>query len=483
MKKLIASTLLAVFLLIGNAAFSQNDTIYVIQDGVVLWKHATSSLDSIIFYAPSSIDTTTSIKDADGNVYTSVIIGTQEWMVENLRTTKYSDGTAIPNLTGNTEWANDTTGAWCHYDNDSQYDRTYGKLYNWYAVETGKLCPTGWHVPTWSESQDFRKYLTYDGHSGTEGKALKSKSGWDANGSGTDNYGWLGLPGGYRGIEGSFDELGISGSWWKANIISNFFLSSFDDAHTFFARPNQFKPNGFSVRCLKDSDTALNTLHLPTLNTVLVSDITDSSAITGGDITNDGGASVTSRGVVWGTSSNPSILDNVTVNGIGTGSFTSNITGLSASTNYYIRAYATNSVGTSYGNEITFTTKSEEHRNILLGTVFQINQGGVPKRMIVQYVNQGTEIQTIKNYDNLTEEQKAVFDSFENLSESLIEEIGGQVSTFTQTVFQINQSVGIPERMIVQFNGTQIIKNFIDLNVDQKFVFNQFKNLSEDLME
>ena len=73
-------------------------------------------------------------------------------MSENLRTTKYADGTAIPNISDDDEWKSLSTGAWCHYDNDSsQYDATYGKLYNWYAVETGKLCPTGWHVPTNAE--------------------------------------------------------------------------------------------------------------------------------------------------------------------------------------------------------------------------------------------------------------------------------------------------------------------------------------------
>ena len=99
-------------------------------------------------------------------------------------------------------------------------------------------------------------------------------------------------------------------------------------------------------------------MQLPTLNTILASSITASSVETGGDVTSNGGASITSRGIVWSTSSNPSVLDNASVSGTGTGSFTFNITGLSANTNYYIRAYATNRVGTSYGNEISFTTQA-----------------------------------------------------------------------------------------------------------------------------
>ena len=84
----------------------------------------------------TTTSSSSSVTDADGNVYTSVTIGTQEWMVENLRTTKYSDGTPIPNVTGNTAWINLSSGAWCNYHNRSSNDATYGKLYNWYAVST-----------------------------------------------------------------------------------------------------------------------------------------------------------------------------------------------------------------------------------------------------------------------------------------------------------------------------------------------------------
>ena len=209
-------------MLFGNSAVGQNDTIYVIQDGVVLWKHATSSLDSIIFYDPSSIKTTTNstIIDADGNVYTSVTIGTQEWMSENLRTSKYSDGTPIPNVTGSTAWISLSTGAWCNYDNSSSNGAIYGKLYNWYAVNTSKLCPTGWHVPTDAEWTVLTGYLTNNGHSGAEGTALKATSGWSSV-NGTDDYGyygWLGLPGGYRHNYGSFDYIGSIGYWWSSSL-------------------------------------------------------------------------------------------------------------------------------------------------------------------------------------------------------------------------------------------------------------------------
>ncbi len=95
---------------------------------------------------------------------------------------------------------------------------------------------------------------------------------------------------------------------------------------------------------------------VPVVTTVTASDITKNSAVSGGEITSDGGSQVTARGVCWSTDSNPSLDDNFTTDGAGTGTFTSNITGLNPGTAYYIRSYATNAIGTSYGNELTFTT-------------------------------------------------------------------------------------------------------------------------------
>ena len=214
-----------------------------------------------------TISTSSSIKygegatDIDGNIYKSVIIGTQEWMAENLRTTKYSDGTVIPNITDDTEWGDLETAAWCHFENDSQYDSTYGRLYNWYAVETGKLCPTGWHVPTDAEWTNLTDYLKADGHQYKEGVALKATSGWDSSAygrRGTDDYGWNGLPGGYRMWSSSFGGFGLTignyGSWWSSsqsatgNAWNRILLYSSD----LVTRNYSNKNFGFSVRCLRD---------------------------------------------------------------------------------------------------------------------------------------------------------------------------------------------------------------------------------------
>ena len=175
----------------------------------------------------SSIKYGEGLTDGDGNTYKTVIIGEQEWMAENLRTTKYNDGTSIPNVTDGSQWDYLSTGAWSHYNNDNQYDTIYGKLYNWYAVETGKLCPTGWHVPTDAEWTELNDYLAANGYSGTEGIALKSTSGWGSGGNGTDDYGWNALPGRYRYYDGDFDgccdyglEIVITGNWWSSSQYS-----------------------------------------------------------------------------------------------------------------------------------------------------------------------------------------------------------------------------------------------------------------------
>ena len=192
--------------------------------------------------------------DRDGYTYKTVIIGEQEWFAENLKTSKYNDGTAIPNVTNDYQWRDLTTGAWSHYDNDNQYDTIYGKLYNWHAVETGKLCPTGWHVPTYAEWTVLTDYLTNNGHSGAEGNALKATSGWSGSGNGTDDYGWLGLPGGFRRNSGYFSGIGSEGYWWSSSQTNasvawyRKLISTYDNV----ASNATYKAYGFSVRCLRD---------------------------------------------------------------------------------------------------------------------------------------------------------------------------------------------------------------------------------------
>ena len=128
-------------------------------------------------------------------------------------------------------------------------------MYNWYAVETEKLCPTGWHVPTDSEWTVLTDYLAADGHSGAEGNALKSTSGWNSGGNGTDDYGWNGLPGGYRyDDDGYFYLIGNNGYWWSSSQLNTYSAwyrnLYFNDDYVY--RNDYLKDYGFSVRCLRD---------------------------------------------------------------------------------------------------------------------------------------------------------------------------------------------------------------------------------------
>ena len=131
--------------------------------------------------------------------YATVLIGDQCWFAENLRTTVYADGSAILEVTDNTAWSGLNTGARCDYDNDASNVATYGRLYNWYAVDDARsLCPVGWHVPTDGEWTDLENHIRSQGFNGTEGTALKSTYGWYNGGNGTDDFGFSALPGGFR---------------------------------------------------------------------------------------------------------------------------------------------------------------------------------------------------------------------------------------------------------------------------------------------
>jgi uncharacterized protein (TIGR02145 family) len=200
------------------------------------------------------------LTDLDGNIYQTVKIGTQVWQVENLKTTKYNNGNPIPLVTSNTEWDNLTSPAYCWYNNDQDtYAETYGAIYNWYTVETGRLCPSGWHVPAESEWKVLTDYLAAEGHSGTEGTVLKSTSSWYNEGNGTDDYGFKGLPGGYRTYNGSqngFNEsLGKSGHWWSSTEHFSLTDAVYMSLYHFESKAisyHLYKTNGVSVRCLKD---------------------------------------------------------------------------------------------------------------------------------------------------------------------------------------------------------------------------------------
>ena len=194
--------------------------------------------------------------DQDGNVYKTVTIGTQTWMAENLRTTTYNDGTAILNVTYNDEWGSLTTGAYCNYKNTTSEDiiATYGRLYNWYAVNTGKLAPTGWHVPTDAEWSELTDYLGGESVAGGKLKETGTTHWASPNTSATNETGFTALPGGTRFSSGAFYDIGSAGRWWSATegTATSAWYRYVDYSYGGVDRGYYYKGVGFSVRFVRD---------------------------------------------------------------------------------------------------------------------------------------------------------------------------------------------------------------------------------------
>lgn len=309
---------------------------------------------TIVTDKPSSDKTITfdftSCTDGDGNNYPVVQIGEQIWMAENLKTTKFNDGSSIPIETNNTAWFNLTTFAYCWYDNDISKKDLYGALYNWYTVNRGNLCPAGWHVPN---DDEWTVLTTFLGGESVAGGKLKETgtARWSPNTDASNETGFTALPGGMRGNGGYFFDLGYYGGyWWSAteNWGRIIYCRSSDISNLY-----DVSTTGCSVRCVKgEPEPAV----LPTVTTMAPSNVTTTLANSGGVAKCNVGASITSRGICWSTSANPTTADSKTTDGTGAGAFTSLIDGLSANTTYYIRAYAINSVGTAYGDQLILKT-------------------------------------------------------------------------------------------------------------------------------
>jgi uncharacterized protein (TIGR02145 family) len=193
--------------------------------------------------------------DIDGNVYNTVTIGTQTWMVENLKVTKFRNGEAIPNVTEAIDWKNLTNSAWCNYNNNPDSAKIFGRLYNWFAVNDSRnIAPTGWHVPSDDEWTTLTNYL---GGAGVAGGKLKEAgtSHWQSPNTGaTNESGFTSFPGSYRDLIGTFGLIGEFGYYWtltEYNKIAAFSRSQ-NYNYSGVARLEYGKNWGFSVRCVKD---------------------------------------------------------------------------------------------------------------------------------------------------------------------------------------------------------------------------------------
>ncbi|MFA5032866.1 MAG: fibrobacter succinogenes major paralogous domain-containing protein [bacterium] len=205
----------------------------------------------------------TQMTDKDGNTYKTVKIGKQEWMAENLNVSYYRNGDPIPQVQDAEEWTNLNTGAWCYYENNAENGKTYGKLYNWYAVNDPRgLAPEGWHIPTHNEWTILTDCLRGRYVAGGEMKEAGTTHWKSPNGEATNESGFSALPGGGRGTfrgvfydGGAFSDMGICGYWWSTTEDSygvgaltlhiryfNAYVDSYGCYETF----------GFSVRCVRD---------------------------------------------------------------------------------------------------------------------------------------------------------------------------------------------------------------------------------------
>lgn len=212
----------------------------------------------------------TQIDDVDGNMYNTIRIGEKLWMAENLKAIHFNDGREIPNITDSTEWGELTTEAFCEYENSTSNSEIYGNLYNWHAVQTGVLCPNGWHVPTETEWKSLINNFGGLRYAGGKLKETGTSHWHEPNEKATNESGFTALPGGFRLGEmligdsdyfanpGVFTSIGGFGYWWSSTALNNsisinnafYFGLSFHEQSVLDGTAN--KRFGFSIRCLKD---------------------------------------------------------------------------------------------------------------------------------------------------------------------------------------------------------------------------------------
>jgi uncharacterized protein (TIGR02145 family) len=295
--------------------------------------------------------------DGDNNNYPVVEIGSQLWMAENLKTTNFNDGTAIPQVTDNQEWsALESTPKYCWYNNDpATFKETYGALYNWSVLaalsNNGKnACPVGWHVPNLSEWSALNPG-GYGGNLKETGYAH-----WlNPNTNASNETGFTALPGGERAPGSlSFNSNGLNGEWWSSTRSIDYsrqtIVMSYGNGSV--TKRGTKDPYGFSVRCIYGE------IILPTITTTAVSSITNTSAISGENIISYGYYDVTTRGICWSTSPNPTIADYRWDMEEGSSTYAIKMNDLAANTTYYVRAYyyCNHYSDPVYGNELVFKT-------------------------------------------------------------------------------------------------------------------------------
>jgi uncharacterized protein (TIGR02145 family) len=256
----------------GAGAGEYSSSLYALKPGTVYYvrAYATNSKgteygDEISFTTKiADVKFNTSLTygtltDIEGKNYKTIPIGIQTWMAENLKTTKYNDGSAIPKIVDNGQWTNIVTPAYSWFeDNDSLYATIYGAYYNFFTVSTGKLCPAGWHVPSDTEWQVLVDFLGGNKIAGSKIKETGTNNWIFSNKDATNATGFTALPSGMRGtLDGTFSGQGYYGGWWSSTAVDPSPLASawnrwVHGDTTVVARSQIFKKDGFNVRCVKD---------------------------------------------------------------------------------------------------------------------------------------------------------------------------------------------------------------------------------------
>jgi len=295
------------------------------------------------YVAPAVFTTCGDAIGYDGYNYATVQIGSQCWFAENLQSSSYNDDTTIPTGLDNTAWSGTSIGAAAAYNNDEANVATFGRLYNWYAVSTGQLCPSGWHVPTDGEYSELTDFL--GGSAGTQMKSSSSDTpAWD----GTNSSGFSALAGGYRSGSGDFDYGGSYGFFWSSSPNeTNAWYRVLSSSFAGVDRSSFDQRTGYSVRCVRDPMV---------VESSYATDVGDDTGTLQGKVLHDGGSNLVATGFKWGLQADLSDAADTVVTMAADSTFEAVLTGLTAGSTYYFSAYSTNAAGTSYGDTLTFAT-------------------------------------------------------------------------------------------------------------------------------
>lgn len=243
----------------GNGGFTSAVTGLIANTTYYIRAYATNSVGTgygNVVSFKTLIDTTIyTVTDIDGNVYHTVTIGSQVWMVENLKVSRYRNGDPIPNITDAVTWSSLSTGAYCDYLNQPDSSAIYGKLYNFYAgTDPRNICPIGWHLPTKAE---FETLISYLGGGSLAGGKLKEAGyiHWqEPNVGATNETGFTFLPAGYRKNTGTYFNLKIGSALYSSTTMgsTNSWVMATGYNHSSAGLNQVSRLCGYSIRCIKD---------------------------------------------------------------------------------------------------------------------------------------------------------------------------------------------------------------------------------------